>query len=333
MSTSHYFELTDQLEDLQNLPAIRNVPDEQLRKRINHKKQTKPSTPDDLSALAEQEQALNFSYQASKHEKRWLADSLSDFYRMHWFDDILRLIKGGGKEASVYQCLGNNTTHTDYLAAKVYRPRRFRQLRNDALYREGRTLLDEEGHEILDGGSLHAIRQRTHYGLQLMHTSWIEHEFQTMKILYNAGADVPRPYASGSNAILMDYIGWDNAAAPTLNTVSLQPGEAQAVLHRVIQNIEIMLAHQCVHGDLSAYNILYCEGDIKLIDFPQAINPHRNRNAYAIFRRDLTRLCEYFQGQGLGCQPAELAESLWVEHGYPIKPAVHPSLLEPETID
>lgn len=333
MSTSHHFELNEQLEDLQNLPTIRNVPGEQLRRKANHKKHKSQSEPDDLAALTEQELALNFSYQASKHEKQWLIDSLSDFYHMQWFDDILRLIKGGGKEASVYQCLGNDTTHARYLAAKVYRPRRFRQLRNDALYREGRQHLDDEGHEILDGGALHAIRQRTQYGLQLMHTSWIEHEFQTMKKLHDAGADVPRPYASGSNAILMAYIGWDDSAAPTLNTITLPPGEAQAVMDRVIRNIEIMLDNQRVHGDLSAYNILYCDGDIKLIDFPQAINPHRNRNAYAIFCRDITRLCDYFQDQGLDCHPAALAGSLWKRHGYPVRPVVHPRLLEPETID
>ena len=333
MSTSHHFKLVEQLEDLQDLPAIRNVPDEQLRCRVNHKKQKKRDISNDLEELAEKEQALTFSYQASKHEKQWLIGSLSDFYHMHWFDDILRLIKGGGKEASVYQCLGNTTTDVDYLAAKVYRPRRFRQLRNDALYREGRLLLDDEGHQIGDDGSLHAIRQRTQYGLQLMHTSWIEHEFQTMKRLYEGGADVPKPYACGNNAILMEYIGWDDIEAPTLNTVSLSPAEAQDVFDRVIKNINLMLDNQRVHGDLSAYNILYCEGNIKLIDFPQAINPDQNRNAYAIFRRDLTRLCEYFQDKGIYCQPAALAESMWLRHGYPIKLAVHPILLEPETIE
>ena len=333
MSTTHHFELDEQLEELQNLPSIRNVPNEQLQYWGNHKKQKNQSIQDDLKALVEEEQALNFSYQASKHEKQWLIDSLSDFYHMHWFDDILRLIKGGGKEASVYQCLGNETTQTDYLAAKVYRPRRFRQLRNDALYREGRLHLDDDGHEIVDGGALHAICRHTGFGLNLMHTSWIEHEFRTMKMLYEAGADVPRPYASGNNAILMDYIGWDNGAAPTLNTIHLPPGEAHALFDKLVQNIEIMLANQRVHGDLSAYNVLYFEGEIKLIDFPQAINPNQNRNAYAIFRRDMMRLCEYFQAQGLCLKPKALAESLWLQYGYDIKPAVHPSLLEPETID
>jgi serine/threonine-protein kinase RIO1 len=37
----------------------------------------------------------------------------------------------------------------------------------------------------------------------MMHTSWVQHEFQTMQILHAAGADVPVPYACDNNAILM----------------------------------------------------------------------------------------------------------------------------------
>jgi RIO kinase 1 len=333
MTASHNFDLYEQLEDLQDLPAIRNVSKRKLRYGQENKNRKPTHLPDEFAGLAEQENELNFSYHASKHEGQWLIDSLADLYRQQWFDDILRLIKGGGKEASVYQCLGNNTTRTEFIAAKVYRPRRFRQLRNDALYREGRQQLDDEGHEIRDDRALHAIQKRTRYGRQLMHTSWIEHEFQTMIRLFEAGADIPQPYASGYNTILMDYIGWEDLPAPTLNTIPLQQGEARGIFDRLIYNVEIMLANQRVHGDLSAFNILYFEGDVYLIDFPQAIHPHHNRNAYAIFQRDIQRLCEYFQSQGVRCRPKQLAESLWLKHGYDIKPAVDPSLLEPEVID
>lgn len=330
MRTNRPFELYEQLEDLDNIPPIRNVPQDQFRERSNSKQSMKHQAPDEMSELAEQENGFNFSYGASKHEKIWLNDSLKDFYRQQWFEDILRLIKGGGKEASVYQCLANETTQSKYLAAKVYRPRQFRQLRNDSLYREGRLHLDDEGHEIKDDRALHAIRQRTNFGMRLMHTSWIEHEFQTLTLLHQAGADVPEPYVSGNNAILMDYIGWDDLPAPTLNTVNLPLIDARQVFERVIHNVEIMLANQRVHGDLSAFNILYFEGTITLIDFPQAIDPGVNRNAYAIFRRDILRMCEYFQAQGLKLNPQKLAEELWQKHGYDITPAIDPRLMAPE---
>ncbi len=328
MTTNHQFELYEQMEDLQGLPPIRNVPEDQLRYRHPDRKKNKENNNIETFALEEQENVFTFSYGASKHEEIWLNDSLKDFYQQHWFDDILRLIKGGGKEASVYQCLANQSAKNKYVAAKVYRPRKFRQLRNDALYREGRLHLDDEGHEIRDGRAIHAINKRTNFGKRLLHTSWIEHEFQAMSLLHKAGADVPEPFASGNNAILMTYIGWDDTPAPTLNMIELNPREANRLFDKAIENIEIMLSNHLVHGDLSAYNILYLDGKITLIDFPQAIDPRVNRNAYAIFRRDITRLCEYFQSQDLDCNPISLADQLWEKHGYSIRPSIDPQLIE-----
>ncbi len=333
MSTKHNFDLHEQLEGLAGLPTIRNVPDSQLRGRNKTKHESNKPAPDLMEKMTDKEDELNFSYRASKHEKGWLIESLEDFYRQGWFEDILRLIKGGGKEASVYQCLASEITSTEYLAAKIYRPRKFRQLRNDSLYREGRLRLDDQGHEIHDGRALHAIQKRTNFGMQLLHTSWIEHEFQTMRMLFEAGANVPQPFMSGKNAILMAYIGWDEMPAPTLNSVNLEQSELHAIFDKSIQNIEIMLDNQRVHGDLSAYNILYFEGEIFLIDFPQAINPKENRNAYAIFQRDLKRLFEYFQQSGLACDSEEWTNKLWQRHGYTLGPSIHPSLLEPEVYD
>ena len=329
MTTNHQFDLYEQIEDLEDMPQIRNVPLEQLRKRKSHKK--KSLTNMDavlLEELENQENNFNFTYSAAKHEKVWLQDSLQDFYRQRWFEDILRLITGGGKEASVYQCRARDSVKYPYIAAKVYRPRMFRQLRNDSLYREGRMHLDDEGHEIKDDRALHAIQKRTNYGKRLLHTSWIGHEYETMLMLHKAGADIPEPLASGNNAILMAYIGWDDMAAPTLNTIKLDLGEARQLFNQTIQNVEIMLANNRVHGDLSAYNILYRDGEITLIDFPQALDPRENRNAYLIFKRDIKRVCDYFNLQGLNCHFKEIAESLWQNHGYSIKPSIDPRLLD-----
>ena len=49
-----------------------------------------------------------------------------------------------------------------------------------------------------------------------------------------------------------------------------------------------------IHGDLSAFNILYWEGKVTLIDFPQVTLSESNHNAYRIFQRDVRRVCEYF---------------------------------------
>jgi len=331
MSIKHNLDLFEQLEDIEDIPPIRNVPGRQRRFQSQQKNKPSLRTKDSLSELAEVENALNFTYSASKHEKEWLISSLKEFHQQGWFDDILRLIKGGGKEASVYQCLADDNQTKKYIAAKVYRPRKFRQLRNDSLYRQGRLYLDDEGHEIRDDRALHAIAKRTRFGISLMHTSWIEHEFQAMKLLHKAGAAVPEPYASGNNAILMAYIGWDDMAAPTLNEVKLSSQEAKKLFERVIENVRILLANGRVHGDLSAYNILYFEGDIYLIDFPQVLDPQVNQVAYSIFCRDILRVCEYFQSQGLNCNELALAEDLWQESGLSIPPLSDPRFIDLET--
>ncbi|PKN87575.1 MAG: hypothetical protein CVU46_03845 [Chloroflexi bacterium HGW-Chloroflexi-8] len=125
---------------------------------------------------------FDFQYCASRYEQGWLTESLGDFYEQHWIKDVLRMIKGG-KEASVYQCLADDSTDTIFLAAKVYRPKQFRNLKNDFVYRENRDYLDENGHVIRDTRMNHAIRKKTNYGQQLTHISWIEHEIKTMDIL------------------------------------------------------------------------------------------------------------------------------------------------------
>jgi RIO kinase 1 len=246
---------------------------------------------------------------------------LGPFFDEQWIDDVLRQVKGG-KEASVYLCRANPSVPTKMIAAKVYRPRSLRNLRKDHLYREGRSRLDPDGLEIIDERMTRAIQRGTDFGKEVMHRSWIEHEFRTLQILHDAGCDVPAPFASDHNAILMDYIGDIEMNAPTLNGIRLEKSEAQILFERVIHNLDMMLTSKRVHGDLSAYNILYWGGEITLIDFPQAINPERNLNAYPIFQRDVKRICEYFDVQGLNTNPDKIAEDLWKTHGYSTAPNI-----------
>ena len=299
--------------------------------KIKRKEKNRPSADQIRSELTSQgdNRDYPFTYNASRHERGWLLGSLGYFYEQTWFLDVLKIVQGG-KEASVYLCEANPNTGTDYLAAKVYRPRMLRNLKNDQLYREGRANLDVEGRLIKDDRINHAIMKKTAFGKQVLHSSWIAHEVKTMEILYQAGADVPRVYASGNNAILMDYIGDPEVSAPALSQIHLKPKEAQTLYERVVTNIELMLANNRIHGDLSAYNILYWDGEITLIDFPQAIHPDENRSAYRIFERDVIRICEYFQHQGVQCDGRRLARDLWHAQQRRLLPDVDPALLSPE---
>ena len=273
-----------------------------------------------------------FTYKAARFEEGWLLDSLGYFYEQHWISDVLRKVKAG-KEASVYLCKSGEQVDAPLVAVKVYRPRMLRNLRDDHLYREGRLDLDEEGRELHDERATHAIITRLRYGEEVRHQSWIAYEYTALRTLHEAGADVPRPYEMAHNAILMDYLGDETFTAPTLNEIVLEKGEAGPLFERLLHNLDLMLASERVHGDLSAYNVLYWEGAIALIDFPQVVSPRHNRNAYAIFERDVTRLCEYFIDQGLLLHPRRLAADLWTAHGFHIRPDIHPGLLDGDNPD
>jgi RIO kinase 1 len=304
-------------DDIEFDPAARRAshkrPDPQRPQKM---KQMKEATVSGLvksvdgSAVAPA--GFNPTYQGSRHERQWLIDALGGFYDDSHIVDVLRQVKGG-KEATVYCCRAHPSlgADRDLIAAKVYRPRMFRQLRNDALYRQGRKVLDEDGKEVLDDGRLHAIVTGTKFGKELVHTSWLSHEFETLRILHAAGALVPRPFARASNAILMEYLGDETAAAPTLNHVALSPGEAQPLFDQLMDSVRLMLLHDRIHADLSAYNVMYWRGEIKIIDFPQAIDPANNPHAYAILERDVTRLCQYFEPYGVDAEPRRLAKDFW----------------------
>lgn len=112
----------------------------------------------------------------------------------------------------------------------------------------------------------------------------------------------------------MEFIGDEWTAAPTLNKVTLNQSEARPIFERVIENVKLMLAHHYVHGDLSAYNILYWAGQIFIIDFPQLVNARTNKNALTFLERDIRRVCEYFARFGIESDPIMLTTELWKDY-------------------
>jgi len=256
---------------------------------------------------------FNPTYQGKKHERIWILSGLGEFYDHNLITDVLRPVKAG-KEATVYCCAAGPSQGVPWLAGKVYRPRMFRQLRNDKVYREGRIILDADGKLVKDEGAAHAIATGTAFGKDLLHTSWLSHEYQTLETLHAAGALAPRPVARGPNAILMEYLGDAESPVPTLNQVSLDRNEARALFDALMQSVAIMLANNLVHGDLSAFNVLYWEGEVRIIDFPQAVNVKNNPHARRIFERDIERLCGYFARQGVDTDARRLASDLWRAH-------------------
>ena len=299
--------------------------------RTSKKRQSKRQEMDARLFVRAQEAAgeFKFTYKAARFEEAWLLDSLNEIAGQQMISDVLRKVKAG-KEASIYLCRSGASIDTNLLAAKVYRPRTLRNLKNDSVYRTGRVDLGEDGAALFREADVNAIIKRTKYGEELRHTSWIAYEFTTLEKLYAAGADVPRPYAMLKNSILMEFIGDEGMPAPTLNSVTLERGEARRLFDRVVLNLNLLLQNERIHGDLSAYNILYWNGDIRLIDFPQVVSPKANPSAWMIFQRDVTRVCQYFHAQGVKVNAPKLAIDLWSSNGHKIIKDVDPRYLDAE---
>lgn len=244
------------------------------------------------------------------HERAWVIDSLGPFYRDNIITDVTRIVKGG-KEANVYACTAHPASGLEMMAAKLYRPRMLRHLKNDAVYKQGRMLRDAEGKQIRSRRERVAIQKKTSFGQKMDFVQWIGTEYRTMTLLYEAGAHVPKPIAFQGNTILMDYIGDAYGPAPTLSEVTLPETEVKPLFDCVLENIRLMLIHELIHGDLSAYNILYWNGRIHIIDFPQMVQARSNPDAQELLERDITRVCDYFTRLGATADPVSLTQELW----------------------
>lgn len=320
MSDFDYFDEYELYEELFN--PLRTDRRARRHRRSKPRHMPKKSHNQIIAGLADDtaglEGGFKTTYQPSRYEKGWLLSSLRSFYDRGLINDVLAQVKGG-KEASVYRCQADPATGATLLAAKVYRPNEFRTIRNDSLYRQGRAILNAYGHDHdtqRDHRIARALGIKTAFGRQVQHTSWLMHEYTALERLHQAGGAVPQPVAASDNAILMSYHGNRGLAAPTLNEVGLEPQEAESLFQEVLRNVHLMLQNELIHGDLSAFNILYWEGEITLIDFPQVTNLHANDNARFFLRRDIERTCEYFARQGVPCDAEAVMGELWYLYGY-----------------
>jgi RIO kinase 1 len=213
------------------------------------------------------------------------------FYEDWLITEVLHVVKSG-KEATVYCCRAHPHTGEKLITAKVYRDRRNRGFKNDAVYQEGRFI-----------GSTRVVRaleKKTRFGRECQFEFWKSYEFETL-----------RPIANDGDTLLIEYFGEEKLPAPPLGNVELDRDEAHRLFSQFVRNMEVLLVANIVHGDLSPYNILYVGGRLVIIDFPQAVDPRFNRNAFKLLLRDLENVCEYFSRFGVRTEPQRLARDLW----------------------
>ena len=116
----------------------------------------------------------------------------------------------------------------------------------------------------------------------------------------------------------MEFIGSsDEGAAPSLKSADLSRSEAEAAYVRILDNIQTWLYAYVIHGDLSPYNVLYWADRPIAIDFPQAVDPRFNLNAYSLLLRDLDNIGRFFARFGIDNEASSLTEQLWAGYERP----------------
>jgi RIO kinase 1 len=241
--------------------------------------------------------------------ERWdPLDSLTPYLANDTLTEVLYLVKSG-KEATVYCCRGGEKIGGGLVAAKIYRPRERRSFKNDAVYRKARMTGDSREER--------AARSKSRFGLDVLFGEWVGHEMATLRALHDAGIPVPKPLTSSDTAVLMEYVGDEETSAPQLITLDLPRREAVCQYQTALGVIESMLNARHVHGDLSAYNLLYWQGRLVVIDVPQTVHPWEHDGAYSLLARDVANVAAYFDRQGVRTgDPERIARGMWNRYRY-----------------
>jgi RIO kinase 1 len=98
-----------------------------------------------------------------------------------------------------------------------------------------------------------------------------------------------------------------------LRDVELSSELATHLWTKLLENIQLWLACNVVHGDLSPFNVLFDAATARtvVIDFPQAVDPRVNPSAFELLVRDIDNLRRYFARAGIEASAFELADRYW----------------------
>jgi RIO kinase 1 len=196
-----------------------------------------------------------------------------------------------GKESEVHLVARTSRGRTSLLAEKRFKALdrrmfkatyRYAGVWGEGTYREDR-----------------AMKKNTRYGQEARYDRWIANEWTNLVHLYDAGVTVPPPVGLLDAGYLMAFIGDGYVAAPRLEAVDLDQRTAARVWNDLVGELATMLDAERVHGDLSAYNVLWWHDRAVLIDFSQTVEIVTHPAALELLRRDVTSLARYFTHRGV----------------------------------
>jgi len=242
------------------------------------------------------------SFVPSRDAPSWLVDEP--------FDEIDHGPVKSGKEAQVdlVERIGADDRRC-LVARKRYIPRqvtskgqlevmgfqRSSAFRHDVQYREGR--------QFRKSRDRRAVERMSTYGKHLLQDRWTDHEFDVMRRLWEAGTNVPYPIAFANDALDLQYLGDFDGVAPQVAAARLGDDELDVAYDQLVDGLRSITRAGFAHGDLSAYNLLWWQGEVWFIDFPQAVDIAANLRGLDFLHRDVVNVCGWFQRRGLDVDP------------------------------
>lgn len=231
-------------------------------------------------------------------DAKFESHDLNALSQQGFLDELITGIKTG-KEASVY--LGRNAE--GFVAVKVYTDLRVRSFRRDDTYRQGRYIGDQRIEKAINEGSRR--------GLDAHQILWVQEEFRQLNFLHAYGVSVPRPIAVSGITLLMQFIGdADGTPAPRIADLKLEGEEAENAFRQAVRNMKLIVKSGRVHGDYSAFNLLWHNQKTIVIDFPQTIEFEHNPNADILLERDIRSLCKSFKKHGIKADEAKVLKEV-----------------------
>jgi RIO kinase 1 len=247
---------------------------------------------------------------------------VSDITQPTWlvdepFVDIELGVLRSGKEAQIdiIERVGADQ-RSCLLARKRYLPRsvkskgeleasglqRASTFRNDVEYREGR--------QFRKSRDRRAVGEMSSYGKKLLQSRWTNHEFEVVTALWEAGVTVPYPVSYGNDVFTLEYVGTAESAAPQLAQARLEGAALVEAAEQLRAGLAAIVAAGWVHGDLSAYNLLWWDEQVWFIDFPQAVDLAANPQGLNYLHRDVANIADWFTRRGHQLDAEELFADL-----------------------
>ena len=169
---------------------------------------------------------------------------------------------------------------------------------NDVQYREGR--------QFRKSRDRRAVGAMTTYGKRLLQDRWTGHEYDVMVRLWGAGVSVPYPVAYGDDLFWLEYVGGPDGAAPQLARARLDRAQLHSAWEQLVEAMHAMTAEGIVHADLSAFNLLWWDGRLVVIDLPQAVDLAANPQGLEFLHRDVLNVCDWFARRGVDVDGEDL---------------------------